>query len=992
MSYHLCSRARSAAYTALLLTMSILLSALLPIGAAWASGATTATPAAATATRATAIATPTTATTATPAATTATRATGTTTAPRTASAPRRTTANATDCPALPLAPFGDPGSAVGRATVPAQGSACFAFTAEQAALHRVLLDDQHNETAAQVFDGETPLDCYDTEWSSAGWCRLPRAGAFTLEVVNNGWTEDEVSVAVVPLATTTGCEPETGTSWDLGPVTGSAAGPVAVVCHPFTGKAGERVTVDFHTAGYGSSESWITDETGARICPHFNDDDSTGCVLPGDGPYRVLARVTDIEGGFPAAYTLTTRRLSDPAGCADAPVNAYGSAPTTADPATGCRILTAPAAGRYAVYEVQSGARTALAVYDKAGRTVCERWESPCALLAAGDYTLLTDHATLVIDRSSGAGCESVDLGLHQGSLGWAGEIDCLTLPLPAGARTAALKALGGSAPSPDAIAVDADGVQQCDWTTLSEGTCELGGKAPFRVLVSTDDENHPTGSYSLALFRTDVANDCTAVPAGDFTDSTDSARFSTGGGVFARCLSVPADDHSAVENLQLRTVSGTSTAEFSVLDEHGRRVCGITPSLTAWTTCPLTAGAAHTVLVTGRDAAAEYTLTRRDVTATAKGCAPNPATAVGGPSTGGSLGAPGLLHCRKVTTDAAADTLHLNVRDPLGTANITAFDADGKTVCSSGNKSCAVTGSRSYQVLVTVPTYLDAADAYRFDALRIATADGPADECVKVPNISYGYGPITGSLDEQHTAVCAALPTAYRDRFDLAISDTAGGSETAVPSLYNADLDNNCALYIPTGYQCSVDEPYTSEVTPALFVLSLPEKASRTDYSARLDCVSTLCGTEKITVGPVTPTSGESGTKTTVVVTGTALHEDDKVRITLSGRTIESTTTSVADDRKSLKAELDLAGAAAGNWNLSVITHNNWEYLRGTFTVSPAATLRNTAAPTTAGPARADTGPTTAPGSRAPVPGSYAHRTPDFYGPPPAAHRGGEA
>ncbi|MEV5729524.1 FG-GAP-like repeat-containing protein [Streptomyces pharetrae] len=932
MPYRLYARGRSAAYTAVLFTLalSVLLTALLPVGSAQATGSTV------------------------------------TSAASDASA-------AEDCAALALAPFGDPGSAVGRATIPADGSACFGFTAEQPGLHRVLVQDPSGEAYAQVFDGETQLDCYDPAWG-AGWCLLPRAGAFTLKVVNSGWDTREIPVTVTPLATAAGCAEETGTSFNLPPVTGSAASPLGLVCHPFTGKPGERITVDFRTRTYGSYVNWITDETGAHICPRFNEDDSEGCVLPGDGPYRVLGHISQAESGFPAAYTVKIRRLSDPAGCARVPVNAYDSAPTTVDPATGCKIFTAPAAGRYGVYEVTGGSRSALAVYDRDGKTVCQQWQSPCPVPAAGDYAVLTDHATLVVDRAASAGCAPAEIGTHQGTFATAGEIDCLTLPLPEGARMAALTPLSGLPPQPDVVVVDADGVQRCDGESLGAGTCALTGSAPFRALVSTDDENPATGSYRIALHRTDAAGGCPVVPAGDFTAEGATARFRTGDGVFSHCLSIPADDHSAVENLQLRAVSGTSTAEFSVLDADGEQVYSVWPSRSTWTTCRLAPGIAHTVLVTGRDTAAEYTLARRDVTATAKGCAANPATTVGGPSTGGTPAAPGLLLCHQVTTADAGDVLHLDVRDPLGTANLLAYDANGDAACSNRNKACAVTGSTSYQVLVTVPPNLSAAASYRFDALRIATSAGPAAECAEVPNVSYGYGPVTGTLDEQHTAVCAALPTAYADRFDFVVSDTAGGTQTAVPSLYDPSLDHTCTLAIPIGYQCYVSEPYSADVTPSILVVSLPEKASQTSYKAELVCSSALCGTEKKSIGTVTPTSGAAGGKVTVTVTGTALHADDRVRISRSGKSVQSTTVSVAADRKSLTAVLDLTGLTAGDWYLSVNTHNGWEYPRGSFTVTPPA-LNNTAAPTITGTAQVGSRLTAKPGAWTPVPDSYAYQ-----------------
>ncbi|MER8086128.1 hypothetical protein ABTZ57_13500 [Streptomyces sp. NPDC094048] len=929
MSSHPRAAARSGAYTALLLTLSVLLSLLIPATAAQAD------------------------TGAAPAAAAAAPADG-------------------DCSVLPLSAFGAAAPTEGAVTVPADGTACLTITADAPGLHKVVLIDSAANTYAHVFDGDTEIDCYDREWG-AGWCELPRAGAFTLRLTNNWPEPSKPTVAVVPLGTTKGCAPEISTAWDTAPVVGSATGANAIQCQPFTGKPGERITNTIRTTAYGQSASWITDETGARICPHFNEDDSEGCVLPGDGPYRVLSQVSSAEHGFPAEYTLTVRRISDPAGCTHVPLNGYNSAPTTAVPASGCKTFTAPAAGRYDVYRVHDGARSALAVYDRDGKTVCATWNS-CDLPAAGDYTVHTDDPTLILDSSATTGCEPVELGLYRSEFTAAGEIDCLSLPLPSDARLAVLKDLSGSGPRPDVTVVDADGVQRCDWTDLSAGTCALTGKAPFRALVSTDSQSDPTGPYALALHRTDTASDCAAIPAGDFTATSPTARFSTGDGVFSHCLTIPADDHGDYENLQLQAAPGTtSTADFTVLDPHGKRVCSIYASLSTWTTCALAPGVAHTVLVTGRDTAADYTLTRRDVTATAKGCTPNPATKVGGPSTGGAMGAPGELRCRQVTTADAKDVLHMNVRDALGTANVVVYGADGTALCNK-NQACAVTGSTRYQVLVTVRSGLKAADSYRFDALRIAGAEGPAAECEKVPNVAFGYGPVTGTLDEQHTAVCAALPTAYRDYFTMEISDTTGATETAVPALYDPSLDNGCIRYIPSGYDCAVNEPYTKETTPSILVLSLPEKASKTSYEAEAVCTSVLCGTEQVTIGQITPATGASGTKATVRLSGTSLHKDDEIVLSLNGKRITSTTTAVSADRRTLTAVLDLTGAAVGTWNVGVSTHNGWGYQRGDFTVTEAP-LKNNAPPAITGTAKVGERLTASTGTWTPAPASYAYQ-----------------
>ncbi|WLQ49051.1 hypothetical protein P8A21_16795 [Streptomyces poriferorum] len=924
MSHHSYASVRRAAYTALLLALTVLLSLVLPTGSARAYSVGAASPPA-----------------------------------------------AEDCAELPLSRFGEAASAAGTLTIPGNSTACLTFTAKSAGLHRLLLADG-TETYPTVYDGETALDCYDPEWG-AGWCSLARAGIHTITLLNAGVDVRRPTVSVVPLETLDGCEPEISTAWDAALVTGSAAGPTAVQCRPFTGRAGERITNEIATTVYGDSMSWITDETGARICPHFNEDGSTGCVLPGDGPYRVLSQVSRAERGFPAEYTLKVRRLSDPEGCAHVELSAYNSAPTAAEPATGCKTFTAPAAGRYDAYEVGSGARTVLGVYDRAGRTVCTTW-SGCSLPAPGDYTVLTDDATLIFDRTATAGCVPVELGRYTSTFAVAGEIDCLGLPLPAGARLAILKPLSTDGPRTDVIVIDADGAQVCDRSTLSAGTCALTGEAPFRALVSTSSEDPATGAYALALYRTDAAAACPAVPAGDFTAAGPAARISTGDGVFAQCLTIPADDHSAWENLQLKADPGTtSTAGFTVLDPSGAEVCSVYSSLSTWTTCALAPGAAHTVLFTGRDTAGSYTLTRRDVTASAKGCTANPATGPGGASTGGALGAPGTLQCRQVTTPDARDTVHVNVRDAVGTARIVVYGASGEAVCNSGG-ACAVTGSTHYQVLVTVGSASRTAPSYRFDAVRVATAAGPAPECTKVPNISYGYGPFTGVLDEQHATVCAVLPTADRDRFSMNIGDTAGATDTAVPALYNTSLNNGCILSVPSGYECAVARTGATGLSPSTLVLSLPETAARTDFTAELVCESAPCGPDAVTIGSLAPATGASGTKATVKLSGTALHQGDKVRISLAGKSIEGTTTAVSADRRTLTAVLDLTGAAVGTWSVSVITHQPIEYLHGSFTVTPAPLVSGTA-PVISGTPRVGARLTVSTGTWSGAPTSYTHQ-----------------
>ncbi|MCM2388970.1 hypothetical protein [Streptomyces albipurpureus] len=746
------------------------------------------------------------------------------------------------CTTLPLSSFGDPGDAVGKSIVPAGGSVCYSVTTGRAGLHRVLLERHFGNAYALVFDGATQLDCYDPT-AGPGWCELPRAGEFTVKVANYGKADSGTSLAVVPLADTTGCRGGTDTSWATPATTGSVDSAVELECQPFTAEAGERIAVDF------PGEGWITDPSGARICPRVNADESDGCVLPGTGPYRVIARVRESSSGFPAAYTLGIRRLSDPSGCEYSPLNAYNSPPTPPTAGAGCKIFPAPAAGSYEIHRIDpAGVRSGVKVYDRAGKTVCKPW-GQCTLPAAGDYTLVTSQATFVYDHTSSAGCQPGSLGNHLGDIDATGEVDCLALPLAPGARLAALGNRGAVKVAPQVRVVDADGVQRCDGAALEQGTCGLTGKGPHRALITAAGDLPTTGAYALALYRTDTAENCTVLPAGDFSATTAAAALTTGDGVFSHCLTIPAGDHSIRENLQIHAARGPTNVTTTVVDTSGTKVCALRPAQYANATCVLAPGTAYTVLVSGEDATGTYTLTRRDVTATAKGCIPNPATAVGGPSTIGRPGEPGTLHCRQVTTADARDTLHLNARDGEATTYTTVHGDDGTiTTCRYSIRSCAVTGSTSYQVIVTVPQGSSIASFYRFDALRIGTAAGPAPECLNIADVSQGFGPLTGTLTEQRTALCAVLPTGRSDRFDADITTGTDASEpghTAVPALYGSALKNGCAPSRPGAFQCSTREPTTGPAPATILVLGLPESASQTSYRVSFSCRSTSCGRE---------------------------------------------------------------------------------------------------------------------------------------------------
>ncbi|MFE4634866.1 Tat pathway signal protein [Streptomyces sp. NPDC056773] len=859
------------------------------------------------------------------------------------------------CTPLALTPLGEPGTAAGATTIPSQGTACFTVAVTTPGLHQILVSTPYLKPS--LSSGGSQIECGDVYGYR---CELA-AGTYTLSVFNSSSKSIKNPVSLVPLMDGPACPAVAGTRYDSAPATGRVTGTLGIVCHAFTAAPRERIAADFQLPGDGSYEHWITDGTGKRICA------SEPCVLPaGAGGYRVLATVSHSIAGFPSAYSLKVRRLSNPEGCVPVAMTAYGSAPAQAAPQTGCRTFTPAATDLYDVRGVDAqGQASGITVYSVKGSVVCSAGQD-CALTAGTPYTLITDVAVRILSRTATEGCENgvVLARNHKGTLTAPGEVDCLNLPVPQGAHIAVLSDEAASI-----TVIDAKGAAFCT-DALTDGTCTLGGTAPYRALVSKQDPSQDGDVYRLVVHRTDAPSACRTFLPGDFSGKPARMSLKTSADVFADCLSIAAGDHSALEIFQVQRISGDAYAVVRVFDTKGKQVCFISSPAFSFTGCDLTPKVAYTVLVRSQNTPAEFALTRLDVTSTARGCVATPATAVGGPSTSRAPAKPGTFLCHQVTTASASDTLHLNARDAQGTVRLVGFKANGEGVCDYFDAGCAVTGSTRYQVLAQVPEGKTAAPAYRLDAMRIGTAAGPAPECVKVTDVSKGFGPLTATLSEQKTAICAVLPTVTGDRFDLKFTPTGTYEQSPTPWLYDrSDLKNGC-----WGYTCSlpVAAPPTSS-RPSTLVIGLPEKPAKASTAVRLEatCSSHSCGQEDPVPSAVGPSTVGRG-KVTMTVTGTGLNKDVEVYVSNDRFGVQATIVSIASDRRSMTVALDLTEAPLGPLSVRVTARGD-EWVKSTVTV--VAPIRSTAAPTIKGTAVVGGKVTATTGSWSPAADSHTYR-----------------
>ncbi len=519
--------------------------------------------------------------------------------------------NSAGCPTLRPAPFGDATKYTGTATVePNDGVAC----------HKVRLAEAGN-VSVRIYDGQS---LYWRVYDDAGQqaceeyntrvCVLP-AGAYTIVTSNSGWDPVTYQIAVPLMGRNAGCAKATGLSWAPDAIVVHQTSAVQTNCQPFSGTAGDRVVVYRAPVEYNNVSSFLVNSAGEPICTEYSEED--GCVLPATGTYRVVSFLDTFNApDTDLTYRLQVRRLSQPAGCPAIRPGAWNGAPAGAMGPIRCRILVVTKPGTYIVraYDDENY-QTYGSVYDGTGHRLCDD-SSYCEIPAAGRYTLVLNGrvATSVLDNDFSyattflpfvpTGCPQEPGVSFSATFTAPGQYLCRQLSFPADAKMVQLLPTDArDSARPFVYVVDATGNYLCDssWP-LNQYSCPLTGTAPFTAVYREDPGNLP-GTFSVAYLRVDGPPSCSPLPRGD------STTFATGAGDFAKCFSVPADQHGARESFTWQRTSGDGTARLWALSADGSVYCGPGgPVASRTVTCTLPDGPV-TVLFEAGSTAAEYQL-----------------------------------------------------------------------------------------------------------------------------------------------------------------------------------------------------------------------------------------------------------------------------------------------------------------------------------------------------------------------------------------------
>jgi hypothetical protein len=232
----------------------------------------------------------------------------------------------------------------------------------------------------------------------------------------------------------------------------------------------------------------------------------------------------------------------------------------------------------------------------------------------------------------------------------------------------------------------------------------------------------------------------------------------------------------------------------------------------------------------------------------------------------------------------------------------------------------------RTYRVVVWART--TGTDVpFRLDTWAVTTEGAPAPNCEPVPSLTYGLGPLTGTMTDELTGRCLLAPIGTSDRYRVTITNADGTppAEALPPAAYIFDPDytENNSFSVGSCAGAADCRPNTSlpvgQPTKAVILLSPGAVFDTFPYQAQISCTTTPCGGEPYAVSAVSPPTVPAVGTVTLNLTGAAFDATDTIQLTRMGSSpITGTVRSVSPDRHTLTADVDLNTAEAGAWQVT--------------------------------------------------------------------------
>ncbi|XVV15155.1 hypothetical protein ACQP2X_12675 [Actinoplanes sp. CA-131856] len=623
--------------------------------------------------------------------------------------------------------------------------------------------------------------------TDAGRCQLKGAGTYKVIVSLYFGGTGDYTLGVQSLKSPSACTtlPASFFAFTSTGQAGSLPAGAPGDCFRFNQPAGSVLRL-WSPKGNGDIQGDILD---ADLQPVCQIRYAQYCTLTGTGPYRLnLAEYYGAE----TPYTLRMSRISDAAGCQvlrTAPFGdptAYagsGSLPQQEDITCHKTHVAAPGTLGVRIFDAQSIAWT---VYDDAGQPICSKWgREPCAVPAAGDYTVISESqhwnpisfqiALPALMRN--AGCSAAT------GLTWAADAlvvkqtsavqtNCHPFRADAGDRVIAYAAATSYNETSKTI-VDSTGAEVCPGLDDEDG-CVLPATGTYRVVSYLDNWNADQSeqTYKLQVRRLSQPAGCPVVRPGAYNEPPAGAA----GPIRCRTLVVTEPGAYTV-----RAFDGENQQTYGQLyDGAGRKVnAGDLPA--GRYTFVLNGGVTTSVIDN------DFAYVTSFLPAEPAGC---PAVA-----TDGLTGAPwhaqftvaGQVLCRRLDLPQGARLAQLRPTDGL-TPVARLLDADGKHMCDSSALTqyvCALDKPGPYTVVVE-QNQGDAPGAF---TTAFARVDGSPD-CPELPSGTDGADARTGN---DRVAACFRVPADQHAAREVFAWQRTEGDGTARLTVYGAEGVRYC-------------------------------------------------------------------------------------------------------------------------------------------------------------------------------------------------------
>ncbi|GAB2585999.1 hypothetical protein Aab01nite_52160 [Paractinoplanes abujensis] len=386
--------------------------------------------------------------------------------------------------------------------------------------------------------------------SDAGRCELKGAGTYKIVVSLYFGGTGDYTLGVQSLKSPSSCTTLAASFFSFASTgqPGSLPAGAPGDCFRFNQPTGSVLRL-WAPKGNGDLQGDILDADLQYVCKIRY---AQNCTLTGSGPYRLtLAEAY----GNATPYTLRMSRISNAAGCQvlkNAPFGdpaAYegtGSLPQQEDVVCHKTRVTAPGSLGVRIFDVQSISWT---VYDDAGQAICSKWgREPCALPAAGDYTVISesqgwepiDYRIAVNALARNTGCAAATglswaadaLVVHQTS---PVQTNCHPFRGTAGDRVVAY-ASPTSYNEAGTTIVDSTGAEVCPGNSEEDG-CVLPATGTYRVVsyLSMWGPDATDETYKLQVRRLSQPAGCPVVRLGAYNEPPAGAL----GGIRCRTLVV---------------------------------------------------------------------------------------------------------------------------------------------------------------------------------------------------------------------------------------------------------------------------------------------------------------------------------------------------------------------------------------------------------------------------------------------------------------------